>query len=242
MKNNNNNILMIIFIFVLLGVSVSIQVRSNFITKATSTTDTERYSQMEQQLKIEKQYGSKLKNMIDSNEKEKLEYLEIKNSNTEYDIKFRELERLNLINGLTDVTGAGLTIYLNDAITPGDGQLSEYIVHDYGINLLINDLRNSGAQAISINNERIITYSELVCAGPTVKINKNRYAVPYMVRAIGDPVKMKETIEKSPNILEMQSNNIRIEINIVDKIFIPKYRNKTDDLISALEVIQNDFK
>jgi uncharacterized protein YlxW (UPF0749 family) len=241
MKNINNKI-MIILLFAFLGVSITIQIRSNFLNRTSASTDVYRYAQMEQQLKIEQDYGIKLKSMIDSNEKEKLKYLEVKTSNTEYDIKLREFERLNLVNGLTDVNGDGIYIKLNDALKAGDDQLSEYLIHDYRINALINDLRNAGAQAISINNERIIVNSELICAGPTLKINKNRYAVPYEVKAIGDPQKMKIEIEKSANILEMQSKNIRIEIVMEKNMTIPKYRNKTDDLISGLEVKNSEIK
>ena len=62
-------------------------------------------------------------------------------------------------------------ITMQDAQTAGD-IIEDYIIHDADITGILNELRGNGAEAISINGERILGTSKLVCAGPTIFLNK----------------------------------------------------------------------
>ena len=64
---------------------------------------------------------------------------------------------------------------------------SWFIIHDYDIRTILNELKTAGAQAIAINGERVVPMSEQICVGPTIIINDNRYPVPYIIEAIGEP-------------------------------------------------------
>ena len=68
------------------------------------------------------------------------------------------------------------------------------MLHDSDLLVLINELRAAGAEALSINGERILATSEIRCAGPTVSVNNNRYSAPFVVKAIGDPATMENAI------------------------------------------------
>ncbi len=156
-----------------------------------------------------------------------------------------ELDYLRLISGLTDVEGGGVVITLNDAEESDSidiSQMSEYIIHDSDILVVVNLLRVGGAQAISINNERIIATSEQVCAGPTIKVNNNRYAVPYEIKAIGDSDELTKVIKDSGFINDMTLLGKRVTITKSDNIVIPRFANDIRGLISKLEVVDGDSK
>ncbi len=103
----------------------------------------------------------------------------------------RQLIRSELVAGITDVEGPGVTITMTDSTdqitTEYLNDPNYYIIHDTDILSVINELRDAGAEAVAINGERLIATSEIRCAGSIVSVNNNRYAAPYVITAIGDP-------------------------------------------------------
>ena len=76
-----------------------------------------------------------------------------------------DVEQYKFYAGLTTVSGPGIDIGLDDAQKKYES-MSTFIVHDIYINEIINILRIAGAQAISVNGERIVAMSETLCLGP----------------------------------------------------------------------------
>ena len=103
---------------------------------------------------------------------------------------------------------------------------------------MLNDLA-AGAQAIAINGERVVPMSEQICAGPTIIMNGNRYPVPYVIEAIGDPDALYEAISYSYKVAELREFNILVDIKKSNKIRISKFSgaDKLDRYISGLEVV-----
>ncbi|MGE5674863.1 MAG: DUF881 domain-containing protein [Mycobacterium leprae] len=100
-----------------------------------------------------------------------------------------QLQQAQLQGGLLPVTGPGVVVTLNDSTRPakpGDSPL-DFIIHDQDILMIVNDLRVSGAEAISINGQRLTGSSEIRCVGPVVTINGIRTAPPVVISAIGAP-------------------------------------------------------
>jgi uncharacterized protein YlxW (UPF0749 family) len=131
---------------------------------------------------------------------------------------------------------------------PQDAQVSDdvdymdyadYIIHDADINAILNELRIHGAEAISINGERIIGTSRLVCAGPTIFLNVSRYPPPYVIRAIGDPDALYEAIDQMTSVAVMRFYGITVDITKEYGMVIEKYRlyQTIDQLLSGLEVV-----
>lgn len=90
-----------------------------------------------------------------------------------------ELEKSNRIAGLTDVIGEGIIMTIKDTETT-------YVSADDLI-LLINDLKEAGAEAISVNGQRIMVMSDIVYInGAFIKINGERVLSPYVIKAIGN--------------------------------------------------------
>ena len=67
-----------------------------------------------------------------------------------------------------------------------------YIIHDEDLLRVLNELCAAGAEAISINDQRIVATTEVRCAGPTVSVNNVRSAPPYVIKAIGNPKKFDQ--------------------------------------------------
>jgi uncharacterized protein YlxW (UPF0749 family) len=145
--------------------------------------------------------------------------------------------KYRMMAGLTDVKGEGITITMQDAVIRGNEDPVLFIIHDMDIISVLNELRAGGAQAIAINGERILSPSEIMCAGPTVRINRNRYPVPYIIDVIGDADKLTGSIESSLIYELLKDYDISIAIEKKDDIIIRKYYGPVDWMIDSLSEV-----
>ena len=115
-----------------------------------------------------------------------------------------ELDELSTYLGLTDVQGEGITIILTDngGKELNDSRSKEIITSISSLDLLrvIRDLFAAGAEAVSINDQRIIGTSDIFLIGssntPFIQVNSQRITSPYIIKAIGD----KSYLESAVNI------------------------------------------
>lgn len=94
------------------------------------------------------------------------------------------LNRLGVISGATAVTGPGVRVIVDDA--PNATTEKEEVL-DRDLQRLVNGLWLSGAEAISINGQRITNLSAIRHAGTAITVNYESLSRPYVVSAIGDP-------------------------------------------------------
>ena len=87
-----------------------------------------------------------------------------------------EMEELLSFAGLTEVTGTGVTVIMNDAGTKGGGDMNAYLVHAEDLLSVVNELNGAGAEAVSINGQRMVGNSAITCAGSIVMVNGVRVA------------------------------------------------------------------
>lgn len=101
----------------------------------------------------------------------------------------RELNDLKFQAGLTAVQGPGLVVRLEDnKEKPFKGEEAmATIVHDYDLRNVVNELYAAGAEAVSVNDHRLISRSAIRCVGPIVLINREASASPFEIRAVGNP-------------------------------------------------------
>jgi len=136
----------------------------------------------------------------------------------------QELKETNILLGLTDVTGSGIEIVLSDN--------SEKDIDAYDLLELINELRLAGAEAISINGERIIAMSEIVDINYSfIVINGNRISSPYIVKAIGNQTYLESGLTAKEygymdNIIKGNGKTATLERK--DIITIPKFTGKLE--------------
>lgn len=158
-------------------------------------------------------------------------------SNDESSTKIQEqLTTLNSLIGVTDVNGKGIVITLadNETVTSQNvgvyDNISNYLIHDSDLNRLINELKNAGAEAISINDERIISTTSITCDGNVILINGNKVGSPFTIKAIGSQELMLGAIQRPGGLLDNELIRYGLVKNIVkeDKITIYKYSGVID--------------
>ncbi len=237
-----DNAIILLVIFIVLGAIATIQVRS-IVNVNKQSTETLNMDRLKKQLEDTIKLGENYKSQITELENKKEAFLVVSPDNAVANTKLLELEELKYLSGLTDVKGPGIIVTLNDAEKLEDGDnVLDRLIHDKDILHIMNELRVAGAEAISINNERVIATSEQICAGPTIKINSNRYAVPYEIKAIGDPEQLSKALKESSIVAIMLQNKLRVSIEQKEEVQIPKFANDINGLISKLEVINNESK
>jgi uncharacterized protein YlxW (UPF0749 family) len=107
-----------------------------------------------------------------------------------------QVKQAQFVAGLTDVTGPGVVVTLNDSKMRAPANLpaslspqimADYLIHDVDLQRVLNELKAGGAEAFAINGERIVTNTAVRCVGPAIQVNGIPIAPPYNVQAIGDP-------------------------------------------------------
>ena len=144
-----------------------------------------------------------------------------------------EIKKDNILLGLTDVTGKGVTITLEDAnIASGTlGTIldpSYLIIHDVDILQVVNELKNAGAEAIDVNGQRIINDSTIVCDGNVIVVNGKKISSPFIINAIGYPERLATLKRPGGYLPKMEESYIKTTLNKSDKVTITKYTGVTN--------------
>lgn len=127
-----------------------------------------------------------------------------------------EIEKLKFYNGFTDVRGPGIMLRVSDSTSEDQSiDVMDKIVHDVDITVLLNDLKNAGAEAIDVNGKRIINISEVVCAGPLLKINGEGVPAPFVIRAIGDREVLYNAVNDEGTYAYALKNQWGMEVTII---------------------------
>ncbi len=149
----------------------------------------------ERQARIEDRRGDarRLRSEIDS--------LSSKISGAALDDYRDKADQLESPTGLTAVRGPGIRVTLTDApssVDPDDVDPNLLVVHQQDIQAFVNALWVGGAEAISLQGQRLISTSGIRCVGNTVVLDGVPYAPPYVIEAIGDRTSMNDEISRSP--------------------------------------------
>ncbi|HOP99431.1 MAG TPA: DUF881 domain-containing protein [Acetivibrio clariflavus] len=228
----------LMFIFVFLGLLTTVQFRSILNNNRNKPSIAYEIESLKKELEAEIAAGNELREEIEFNTKKKESILKTFVTSDDDGQLMEQWEELKLLAGLTDVKGDGVIITLNDAEEKNPIDVNWSLLHDSDIYEVVNELKRGGAQAISINNERVISTTEIVCAGPTIRVNRNRYAVPYEIKSIGDPKRLYSTFIESPIYSVLKWLGIRVEIKEAKNIEIPKYNGNIDNLVKGVEVVE----
>lgn len=95
------------------------------------------------------------------------------------------LRRLESLSGVTPVSGPGLVITVDDADNAASQRAGQVL--DTDLQTLVNALWVAGAEAVSIDGQRITSRTAIRGAGDAITVNYRSLTRPYVVRAIGDP-------------------------------------------------------
>ena len=208
-----------------LTLGICIQVRTVQGTNSTVSQNYEENNLRAEVLKYKERYENKYKEL----EKAKNELEKARKSSTEnnedLEQKEKEIQQGNKMIGLTEVTGPGVIVTLSDSKTDSSLALnaSDLIVHDADVLSVINELKNAGAEAISINDQRLVPTSSIVCGGNIIEINGEKVGAPFEIKAIGLPEQLA-ALSRPGGYLEILKNaTVGVELKKSNNITIPKY-------------------
>lgn len=128
-----------------------------------------------------------------------------------------DLNRLKIVNGLVQVSGPGIVIYLTGSVKPLDLQD------------LINEVRNAGAEAIGLNGQRVVMRSVVAGEGDRAVLDAQPLQQPYILEAIGDPAGLHKAMTRPGGLLmifQQSYADVRVNVIQVDEITLPIYRGK----------------
>ncbi|MBS4172429.1 DUF881 domain-containing protein [Bacillus sp. FJAT-49736] len=99
-----------------------------------------------------------------------------------------DAEKYRMYLGKMKVEGKGVTVTLQDGeYDPHNGNVNSYLVHDFQVFKVINELYIAGASAVAINGLRIKHDSYIICNGPVITVDGAQFPAPFKISAIGDP-------------------------------------------------------
>ncbi|KKI93954.1 hypothetical protein WQ54_01380 [Bacillus sp. SA1-12] len=144
----------------------------------------------------------------------------LKNQKQVYSNLVEDVEKLRMYVGDLPVAGKGVEITLEDASYIPDGEnVNNYIVHESHIFNVINELYISGADAISINGQRLSSDSYIYCNGPVITVDGNQFPAPFVITAIGDPDVLIPALNIAGGILDqLVYDNIVVTVEKKDEI------------------------
>jgi uncharacterized protein YlxW (UPF0749 family) len=125
--------------------------------------------------------------------------------------------------GLTPLRGPGLVVTLTDAQRdangrfPRDASPDDLVVHQQDIAAVLNALWSGGAEAVQMQDQRLIATSAPRCVGNTLLLNGKTYSPPYKLTAIGDAAKMQAALAAAPLVTLYKQYAIRFGLGYTEE-------------------------
>jgi uncharacterized protein YlxW (UPF0749 family) len=139
------------------------------------------------------------------------------------------LEQARNAAGLVALTGTGIVLQLEDSRepVPPDGSESDYLVGSRDIRVVVEELWAAGAEAISVNGERITPTTAIIDIGSSLLVNSAYLAPPYQVSALGAP-DLYDRLSASPGFVDFvrarsEGYGIRLSLAEPDSVDIPAF-------------------
>lgn len=115
----------------------------------------------------------------------------------------RDLDAAALEASAAPVSGPGLRVTLTDApanVRPAGVSDDALVVHQQDIQAVVNALWAGGAEAMTIQGERVVSTTGIKCVGNTVVLHGIPYAPPYVIEAIGDQQQLEDALDAAPAV------------------------------------------
>tara|TARA_Y100001933_G_C18856413_1_gene504016 strand:- start:38 stop:757 length:720 start_codon:yes stop_codon:yes gene_type:complete len=214
----------------LLAILLSIQVRAaQDAEKYVSLNEIQTYTQ-----ELERE-SAELNQLVERVRLMTLQISEYENSKAESggieEAMINQIEKIKAFSGLKGLEGQGVIVIIND----GERELNEFedpnnvLVHNMDVQNLVDDLRYAGAEAISINDQRFVFgKTEIQCTGPTIRINDEVFAQPFIIKAIGDKHHLESAINAPGSFGQvLRQYGVFLEVYTSVNIEIPAYTGTT---------------
>ena len=208
-----------------LTAGICIQVRTVKNSNSTVSNNYEENNLRAEVLRYKEKYDNKVRDLEKAEAELEKERESSTQNNGDLQNKEEEIINGNKILGLAEVTGPGVTVTLTDSKKDINSALdpTTLVVHDLDVLSVINELKNAGAEAISINDQRMVPTSGIICGGNIIDINKEKVGTPFVIKAIGLPEQLAALNRPGGYLERLKGDGIGVELKKSNSITIPKY-------------------
>ncbi|MBN2795477.1 MAG: DUF881 domain-containing protein [Clostridia bacterium] len=136
-----------------------------------------------------------------------------------------KLKNYEILAGMTNVSGEGIVITIDNPPVDSNSILDVNVVNHYEeIVKLINDLNAAGAEAISINDQRITALSEIRAAGSSINVNYVPQTVPIVIKAIGKSSALEAALTyRFGQVTRLRDASLLVDVKTMDEVIIPRF-------------------
>jgi uncharacterized protein YlxW (UPF0749 family) len=126
--------------------------------------------------------------------------------------------------GMDPVHGPGVVVTLQDAQRdangrfPRDASPDDLVVHQQDIQAVLNALWSAGAEAIQMQDQRVIGTSVPRCVGNTLLLNGRTYSPPYTITAIGNAAAMQAALVAAPLVILYKQYVVRFGLGYREEV------------------------
>lgn len=214
---------------VLLSYGIAVQIKTVNGTGMTISTNAKENELRDAVLKSKEKYDNLYQELEKAEQELEIERTNATQNNTELTDLENEIKEGNKVLGLSEVTGYGIVVTINDnqdiSLNSWLADPNLLIVHDTDLISVVNELKNAGAEAISINDQRIVNTTAIECDGNVIKVNGERIGAPFEIKAIGLPELLMSVNRFAGYLDYLRDRFLEVDVKKADKekITIPKY-------------------
>jgi uncharacterized protein YlxW (UPF0749 family) len=224
---NNKGFFFVFIATIILGVLISMNFNFGRIRSYSQLNSLEYQNAVEERASLYKEIGNLKEDSIQKKSK-----INKYTSNYKKDDKILEdmksqISDYEMFIGLNKVEGTGIVLTIKDGKTnplkENTDEIDNKLLHYYDMELILNELRLAGAEAISVNNHRVVPWTGVVCSWAFMGFDDGgmEYA-PFNIYAIGDPEKLKAALlEDGSHVKELIFRKLYVNIEKKDKIMMP---------------------
>lgn len=136
-----------------------------------------------------------------------------------------QVERYKALSGYTELVGQGIVFTIDNPPVDFNSLYPLSIVDEYQQLLaVVNELNAAGAEAVAINDQRIIAMSEIRAAGNYLSVNTQQYKPPFTIKAIGNKSVLEAALLQRFGIVPaLQERGYQVDVKAHDAVLIPKF-------------------
>jgi len=145
-------------------------------------------------------------------------------------------ERESVVSGSRPVSGPGLTVALDDAPASSASiagvRSDDLVVHQQDVQHVINALWAGGAEAMTLQGERVTSTSAFRCSGNIMLLHGKVFSPPYVIEAVGDPTALRAALDASPGVAlykqYVDAFGLGWSVQESDDLELPAYTGSTE--------------
>lgn len=145
----------------------------------------------------------------------------------------KQAQALEESAGLTELSGAGVEVSLDDAPLGPNGELptgarpDDVVIHQSDVQGVVNAMWAAGVDAVTIMGKRLINTSAVLCVGNTLLLDGRTYSPPFIIAGIGDQAAIEQHLKNEPGLdlffQAVQAFGLGYDVVRKNKINAPAY-------------------